>query len=282
MVYKGELHMKKLAIVIVIASVTVLVFAASCSEQPEPGREPTTIQSTPSETSSEFGSKPLNALKYNRSTTGLYSIEKRLFSMINALGNEVWFEYPIIAGLEDRGKQEQLNALIFSAAFGLLDCTTRYDGSGFDVWWFFELTYRITLSTPDIISIVYEGYSQQDTSAFGGKVSECITIDINTLHILRLHEFVNISGDTTAKRILNSENYSFAGSVTGYDGYPDIWLGEEEPWHQMLYSVESVADYLNSRGDYTNYYYLTENSICVSLWLGHNEGDYLWVEIPVE
>lgn len=223
-------------------------------------------------------------LSYDRSKKSVCWIQKKLFSKKNTHNTIVAFSYPQIAGMKNKQKQKQINELIRKTVseISMLNDEAR----GINIWDNFNMDYQIMLFTPDILSIVFEGDCRGD-GGIGNRIATGFTVDLNTTRTLNLCDFFAIDFEVV-KKVLNSESIACSGTVVGYfdsEAAEDARIKElqkDSIEELQEYSSEKMFDYLNTFGQYTKYFFLTEQSLWIKVNISHAAGDYIWVEVPFE
>lgn len=140
------------------------------------------------------------------------------------------------------------------------------------------MDYRIALSTPDIISIVFEGCIKGVQSSSRNNFAVGLTFDVNTLRMFTLSDFVALD-EALARKLLDSKKV-----------FRSDWPDTEENRNTLrseflsrpkCRDINSLINYLRTF-DFESNYYVTPTTLCIKFPISSAGGDYVWVEVPLE
>lgn len=194
-------------------------------------------------------------------TTPSYSITKGSYYQEN-----VRVEYPQITGLADTDIELIVNDIIKD------NVDKRNEDNTSNAGLHVNETYQVTMNSNEYISILYirghyiEGNSQHwDTVLYG------ITIDLQTGKKLELSDFVTLDREfvqkikqstaVTNELVKNGMDKNKLIDAIKQIGESDILYGLQEGWNSYTY-------------------YLTQDSLVISLGVSYELGDYALVEFP--
>jgi len=227
----------------------LLLCAASCGARQEPIAHQTTEAITESTTVAKL--EPLIDLaKYDRSKVGDYSEEKNTFSKKNAQNVEVVFVYPQLIEMHDKTKQQEVNKFLYET---ILINNHLNEQKSLDMIDFFEMNYRLTLSTPEIVSIAFGGVIAGAGGANSG-FAYGLTIDLNTMQMLELSDFVAVDENLVNNLLASEQVFNFPNS----ENVPD--------WDETVRGVfraNWTAEDISPRFEYSRDFYVTPTTICV-------------------
>jgi hypothetical protein len=198
---------------------------------------------------------------YDRNKTGSYKFKHDCFTL-----DKITFEYPQLDGSKDLVKEKNANLRI--STFVMNCIFNRAEGNLQDIDCF-EMTYRLGICTPDLISIVFEGLSQTGQGAVC-EATYTLTFDVNSLRILKLSDFVVID-DIFVDKIFSSSSLICRNNTLSANQMQELV--------HNLWTKESILEYLIKQNKQPEFY-VTPNSIVVCLSIISNQ--YVWVEIPLE
>ena len=246
-----------------------LIFLFACSGEHEFKSEKTAVtQTTIQEKNTTMVYEALiNLLDYDRSKNATFIEEKSASSEVNAQGVNISFIYPQLSNMDSQTQQQKVNQLIHEFA---LD-KAGYNQEFFNDLDHFDMTYRITLSTPEIISILFEG-NMAGAEGMPGSFAHGLTFDVNTFQIFTLSDFVELN-DNLAKNIFVSER------VFNRSGH------SEDTLRQALHADLEyfLADNSTDWEEYFKWsqFYLTPSALNIQFNVGRAAGGYVWVEVPM-
>lgn len=192
--------------------------------------------------------------------------------------DNIHIKYPQLNGLSDEQKQTTLNEFIKNDILdsqvndiyenGIVDKTMPLS---------LDLDYRVMLSTPDLLSIAFEGSSYIEGGAHPNNMIYGLTLDLQNQKKLYLSNFTDISMDLINK-IKNAK------SVTNHSlGEVDDETVQESLKTAFNNDLETLgAGFIiwslehNSQSNF----YVTGESLFICLDVAHVLGDYAAIEIP--
>jgi hypothetical protein len=188
-----------------------------------------------------------------------FSLEEKTY----ASGN-ISIKYPQITGMTDTAKQDRLNKLIYRSASRDSD-DIKQEAGAVD----YELTYTVTLNTPELISVAFSGYSSTEGAAHPSQFLYTVTLDVKNEKVLKLRDMVTLN--QAFVEVLKSAAYSSmsfdmtdenrTAIKTLLDGYDaDSWLNDLQNADDTGYATCS---------------YLTKDALAVSVSVPHVMGDHV-------
>jgi hypothetical protein len=194
-----------------------------------------------------------------------YSIISETFSQDN-----IKIQYPQIKGLEDDTKEKAINDLIKNDFLkNEVEEPTKTYGEGTLTM---NLNYQVALSTQDLLSVVYTGNSEVEDAAFPTNEIYTITIDLKSVAKLKLSDFTVI--DTKLAQKIKQSTAVTNDSVKndGMDKNALITAIQDTDDQTLIKGLKEEWAY--------NTFYVTPNSLVVSIDAGHAIGDYALIELP--
>ncbi|MGG1517411.1 DUF4163 domain-containing protein [Paenibacillus oryzisoli] len=181
-------------------------------------------------------------------------------------------QYPQVHGLGDYSKEKTINDLIKNDVLRsqVEEPLKFYQNDTDKNVLTLDLKYQVTMSTPDLLSVVYTGYSYIEVAAHPNNEIYSITIDLKNMTKLKLTDFTTI--DTMlAENIKQSTAVTNAAIKDGMDK------------NDLIIAIQNIDDQtlikgLKEQWAY-NTFYLTPNSLVVSVVVPHAVGDYALVEL---
>ncbi len=249
--------MKKIALIAVIFFCTLLT---SCGATQTTQQKPPTIPNK----SVAVTQNPVTKNTENQS----YSITTATYSQDN-----IKIEYPQIEGLPDNSKEKAINDLIKNDVLSsqVEEPIKNYQGAIEDkVKITLDLKYQVKMNTTELLSVVYTGYSNIEGSAFPTKNIYGITIDLENVTKLKLSDFTTID-PTLAQKIKQSTAITNDAVKNGMDK------------NDLITAIKSIDDQtliegLKEQWAY-NTFYVTPDSLVVSVDVAHAIGDYAIIEL---
>ncbi len=260
--------MKKLTVFIMTALLLALPFLSACSQtgadmdvsdipSPSPSvsdtAPPSPSESTPAETASPSpteGAAP---------APEPFNFEEQTYTQ-----DTISIIYPRLTGLADEQLQDDLNGIIYDAAMQGLD----EQESGTE----YELTSTVSLNTPDVISIWFDGYYYAPGAAHPGLLLFGVNIDVASRRPVALGDLVTI--DNGFVELLRNGEFS----SSDFDMTDQIrsdaldYLSDDE---SMIAQLRDANSSIWSTG-----YYLTPDALVVSVAVAHVMGDHMEISIP--
>lgn len=225
--------------------------AAPESAQPEATGVPV---ATPSSSAAEPSASP--------AVTG-FEFEDALFESGN-----ITVKYPQIVSLNDEVRREALNKLIADTALRDIEAIKNEDIAEY------EIVYKVTYNTPEVISIRFNGYNYYEGAAHPSQFLYTVTIDVEKAETVTLPALVQISeefykalteGIYTSEGDDMSAEYEAAVKDMFLSSDPSSWLDELRNADKPGYAVAT---------------YLTEDALAVSVPVPHVMGDHVEILLP--
>jgi len=198
-----------------------------------------------------------------------YSITSATFSEDN-----IKIQYPQIKGLGDDSKEKAINDLIKNDVLNSPvegPIKVYRDVTNNKVKLTLDLKYQVTLNTTELLSVVYTGYSNIEGSAHPTGDIYALTIDLENATKLKLSDFTTIDTNL-AQKIKRSTAVTNDAVKNGMDK------------NVLITAIQSIDDQtliqgLKDQWAY-NTFYVTPNSLVVSVGVAHAIGDYALIELP--
>ncbi len=258
--------MKKLTVIIMTALLLTLSMLTACSQTgadtdvsgiPSPSvsdtAPPSPSESTPAETVSPSPSEG------TAPAPEPFNFEEQTYTQ-----DTVSIIYPQITGLGDEQLQNDLNGIIYDAAMQGLD----EQESGTE----YELTSTVSLNTPDVISVWFDGYYYAPGAAHPGLLLFGVNIDVASRQPVALGDLVTI--DSGFVELLRNGEFS----SSDFDMTDQIrsdaldYLSDDE---SMIAQLRDANSSIWSTG-----YYITPDALVVSVAVAHVMGDHMEISIP--
>jgi hypothetical protein len=244
--------------------------ASQPAAPPSPSASPSTSPS-PS-TSSSPSPSPSPSPEQSPAPSPSTSLSAQGFEFDTATYSKggISIKYPQIKNSTDAALQDKLNKFIADAALrdlpDIKDDPTLTD---------YQIATTVTLNTPEVLSMYFEGYANYTPSAHPYQFLYTLTVDVEKLEPVALPQLVSIRGDDIVSVLLGG-TYS---TMSGYDITDEI--------------KSSITDYLNSfDNDFwmkefenadtagaSTVSYLTPDSLVVSVSVPHVMGDHIEISL---
>jgi hypothetical protein len=172
--------------------------------------------------------------------------------------------YPQITGYSDTTVRDALNQLIADSA--LREVPTIKGDASLDVY---EMVYTVSLNTPEVISVYFDGYASYKQAAHPYQFFYSVTIDVKKLQTVTLAQLVTMSPDFLA--LLPDGAFRSVG-IDVTDEYTSIikdWLRGED----ADFMLQQFRDADTPGHDTSSY--LTKDSLGISIVIGHAMGDHI-------
>lgn len=224
---------------------------------------------TPNNTAQQNGQSPLSAAKTSEPSAETknqsYSITNAIFSQDN-----IKIQYPQIKGLGDNSKEKAINDLIKSDLLkNEVEGPISTYGNGTLTM---NLNYQVTMNTPELLCVVYMGNSEIEGASFPTKDIYAITIDLKNMTKLKLSDFTIIDVKLAQKI---KQSTSVTNDAVKNDGMDK---------NALITAIKNTDDQTLIRGlkeEWAyNTFYVTPNSLVVSIDVAHAIGDYALIELP--
>lgn len=194
-----------------------------------------------------------------------YSISTATFSQYN-----IKIQYPQIKGLGDDSKEKTINDLIKNDVMNRQvekPIKDYQDATKLTL----ELKYQVTMNTNELLSVLYTGYSNIEGSAHPNGDIYAITIELKNATKLRLSDFTTLDTNFVQK-IKQSTAVTNEAVKDGMDKNDLITLIQNKDDQTLIRGLKGQWAY--------NTFYVTPNSLVVSVDVPHAAGDYALVELP--
>lgn|GEM_PF-3889706 len=246
--------MKKILFFIFVIVLTLFVGCTDTTLPSEQTSSESIVDGTSVAATAEQTTNPLIGQKYDRTLKGDYWQVKNEFKQ-----DQIHIQYPQFFGLPDKKKQDELNEFIAQDALKHIlhheDFGDIVDDIGYS-----NREYKVTLSTPELISIFYVGEEYMKGGMHPYPMAQCLTIDVNTMRVLKLSDFVTVDEAFISRILASDDVFSTRDDFTKQQII--------EILHRTVESIDAEPDF-----------YVTPNSIGI---LMPPAGCYVWVEIKDE
>ncbi|MBD7911465.1 MULTISPECIES: DUF4163 domain-containing protein [Clostridium] len=199
-----------------------------------------------------------------------YKITKEVYKIKNVIIN-----YPQISGLSDINKQSTINKLIKDGA-------EAYISNGVEDNLNLEINYKITLSNENVLSIQYSGVANLEQAAHPTNVFYTTNIDMNNGKIIKLTDLLKVN-----ENLANSFKKGKLVCYTTFDNEKDTVeyqsnikeLVNNMDNNELISQFEKADSKEKMISEYVAFCYLTEDSIGISIGVGHSAGDHVEYEM---
>lgn len=194
--------------------------------------------------------------------------EQYKFNMGVYMKDKVRVSYPQLTGLADIAKQDKINNMLREKAISVhisnqADADQSYEA---------ESNYSIKCDRDNVISILYTSYANFENSAHPFNIAYAITIDVKNAKELKLTDFVSKVDDTFITKLKSGKYIGEFAEEEQKNIYGVAFDGYES--NQDIINVV-----LNQRGYEESCFYVTPNTIGISLPVPHFAGDHVEYEI---
>lgn len=249
--------MKKTASLLLLTVLIAAVVFTGCSL-----REPSTDTGTTPEEDQQSGAAALDEPEA-ASAPVTQAPAHFVFEDAAYESGNISIKYPQVIGLSDANLSEALNKIIARAA--LRDIETL---SGVDVA-DYEVTYKVTCNSPELISVYFEGYSYFQGAAHPNAFLYAVTIDATEQQVVTLPALVQINDDFI-KLLLDGEYRALGYDMTAE--YAALLREYLESMGMGYWRDElSYADTPES----STVSYLTQDALVVSVSVPHVMGGHI-------
>ena len=237
---------------------------SAASEQSEPAQ---TASADPSSSAASPNSSPESESSPGAGPSQNYEIGWGYFDQ-----DQIHIDYPVLSGLADADLQEKINNLIYNDIY---DKTVKSVQENYadepDILekLILDLTFRITLKTDDLLSIVYTGTGAISDGMHPNAELKTTTIDMRTGELLSLSDFVTVD-EALVQRIQQADTV-WSSTMGDPDPGRLMWLIQEEDTGTILRILNAQAS--------SAVFYLTPHAIGIRLSVVHAAGDYAVVEL---
>jgi hypothetical protein len=224
-------------------------------------QQPADTNTTKNQTTKETTSKNTNEKKYK--------ITKEVYKIKNVIIN-----YPQINGLSNVSKQSAINKLIKDEA-------QAYISNGVEDNLNLEIDYKITLSNENVLSIQYSGLAILEQAAHPSHLFYTTNIDMNTGKTIKLTDLlkVNESLVNSFKKGKLVHNITFDDEKDKLQYESNIKESVNNIGNNELLSQFEKSDSKEKMSESGASFYLTEDSIGISIGVGHAAGDHVEYEM---
>lgn len=192
--------------------------------------------------------------------------------------NNIEISYPQIQDVKNETPEQSINNLIKDRALKHILNIIENQKVGKDSYVYAVYSTHVSLSTNDILSIYFMG----DMKSNGGitdHMFNSITIDLNKATELDLLDFVTID-EEFAESLINSENIK-TQEIDYLTEKGDVDSANNLKSEILSFITKGEDSTLNGfLKHYDNKFYVTPNTVVISVWVSHNLGDYALIEIP--
>jgi hypothetical protein len=224
-------------------------------------QQPVDTNTTKDQTTKETTSKNTSEKKYK--------ITKEVCKIKNVIIN-----YPQINGLSDINKQSTINKLIKDEA-------QAYISNGVEDNLNLEIDYKITLANANVLSIQYSGLANLEQAAHPSHVFYTTNIDMNNGKIIKLNDLlkVNESLVNSFKKGKLVHHITFDDEKDNIEYESNIKESVNNIGNTELLSQFEKSDSKEKMSESGASFYLTEDSIGISIGVGHAAGDHVEYEM---
>lgn len=175
--------------------------------------------------------------------------------------------YPQISGYSDQTVQGKLNKIIKDSALRDLPLLKGRQVEEF------KITDTVSLNSPDVISVYFDGYSNMKDSAHPSQFFHSVTIDVKKLQTVTLPQLVSINPDFVD--LLGKGTFRSAGFDMTDEALSmikdDIGSMGSDFWVQELRSADTQDSDVSS--------FLTKDALGISVGVSHVLGDHVEILI---
>lgn len=210
---------------------------------------------------------------------GNYTIRTEYYtSQVMNSRDRICAAYPQIAGMGDKEKEKEINDLILN---DLIEGELGSEAAAFlncDVYQL-NLEYEITLQSPEVLSILYQGTSRRmflpdpENNYRNNSNIHTITIDLVNAKKLELTDFTEIN-ETFLKWIKQSVEYDKSPL------YEAGILTKKELRERIVRVDENLPELINNAYYYT--YCITPDTFIISVGDKESDQNYELIEVPRE
>ncbi|WP_010250262.1 PdaC/SigV domain-containing protein [Acetivibrio cellulolyticus] len=198
-----------------------------------------------------------------------YTITTETFQQDN-----IKIEYPQIKGMEDSNKEKSINDLIKNNVLSsqVEEPLKGYqEDTGTKVNLTLDMKYKVTMNTDELLSVIFTGYSNIEGSAYPTNSIYGITIDLKNVAKLKISDFATLDSNF-AQEIKNSTAVTNDAVKDGMDKNVLIDQIQQTDDQILLQGLAEEWAY--------NTFYVTPDSLVVSVDVAHALGDYALIELP--
>ncbi len=178
--------------------------------------------------------------------------------------NFVIIKYPIFDMLSNAAFTERFNKLICELALGDADALSATDT--------YELSYEVCENSPELISILFSGYSDIVGTAYPSTFSKTLNIDPTRGQLLRLSDFAD-SGEL-ADKIISGKGFSIISASAESSVLEYLRGFSSGEMQELLDGVDSSSEGSEPPG----YSYIKHGRLHVCINVPHALGDYIDLE----
>ncbi len=210
---------------------------------------------------------------------GNYTIRTEYYtSQVMNSRDRICAAYPQVAGMGDKEKEKEINDLILN---DLIEGELGSEAAAFlncDVYQL-NLEYEITLQSPEVLSILYQGISRRmflpdpENNYRNNSNIHTITIDLVNAKKLELTDFTEIN-ETFLKWIKQSVEYDKSPL------YEAGILTKKELRERIVRVDENLSELINNAYYYT--YCITPDTFIISVGDKESDQNYELIEVPRE
>ncbi|MBK5242180.1 lysozyme inhibitor LprI family protein [Clostridium sp.] len=241
--------------IILISLISLSIFIGGCGSKTISNNTSTSNVPSNSEVSQlENESDKTNVLKFEIITK-------------NYINKKVEIKYPQITNLIDVNKQKQINELIKN------DILTYFNVEREDLT--IDANYEIEWKSSRLLSIVYKGYSNLETSMHPDNNIYATNINIEKGTILKFKDFINLDNNF-AEKLKNVKSRVWTlKPLDGIDDNTAINMIEEE---LSSFTNKDLISYFDS-AEFGYCGYFTKDYFGISIATNHAVGDYVELKV---
>lgn len=220
------------------------------------------------------GSSVKDGATVGSNATELYQINTETFKQ-----DSIVIEYPQIEGLGNDSVEKELNALIKNDILKsqVEETIKSYQVDGGAVKLNVDLKYQVTMSTAEMLSVVYTGTSYMEGGMYVNNVFYGITLDLTKGSRQSLADFDKIDADLIleikeSKNVTN-EAVKSVDNEKQADEIRSLLMNE-------IQSQENNDILLALENNKTNNFYVTKDGLVICIGVSSAAGDYVLVEVP--
>jgi hypothetical protein len=192
--------------------------------------------------------------------------------------DSIHIKYPHISGLEAASVEKAINDLIKSdiwdSQVGETIDTYQDETIKLDL----DMGYEVTLSTDDILSVLYTGSAYIEGGVHPSNMFHAITLDLKSGKRLYLSDFMRIDGSLIKKLKQSKSIHNFVTDneiqdktqlAQLRDGLSNEIQDQDEKF--MIWDLKNQRD---------SAFYLTKDALVIRTYVSHAAGDYALVDLP--
>lgn len=192
--------------------------------------------------------------------------------------DSIHIQYPQISGLHDASLEKAINDLIKNDVWDsqVQDTIDAYQDETIKLD--LDMTYEVTLSTDEILSVMYTGSAYIEGGVHPSNMFHAITLDLKDGKRLYLSDFTQIDSGLIQKVQQSKSVHNFVTDNEMEDEallaeLRDNLIGEiqDQDENFMIWDLKNQRD---------SAFYLTEDALVIRTYVSHATGDYVLVDLP--